>query len=268
MPGMDQAGKTGTTQNRRDVYFVGYTPYFTAGVWVGHDSIRDLVTNQRADVGIWRHVMERIHAELEPRRFERPGNFVTHTVCGVSGMLATSACHADPRGSQARSELFVAGTVPVTHCHIHEWVDVEWQTGLLPSPWTPADQLVSRSFITRDRSFMEVTGAVNIRAAWVEAPTRVSTLFDPRYDTTIWDYREYGGSQEIPVEDDIDMAAYGYDPDYVPAYAPTTTIPPVTMPQTEPPETIPPTEPETMPPTLPFTVPTIDLPPITWPGGN
>jgi len=258
---MDFAGKTGTTTNSRDVYFVGYTPYFTAGVWVGHDSRRDLRVQPRPDTRIWRYVMEQVHEGLEERRFERPAGFSTHAVCGVSGMLAMAACHADPRGSQVRTELFAPGTMPVTHCHIHVFVDVEAQTGLLPSPWTPADQIVRRSFIVRDRDFERVTGPdVPINDAWLEAPTRVSTLHNPMYDS---DWRDYLDTQEIPGSDDIYSDIYSYSPydlpdDYVP-YVPAATSPP----QMEATTTTPPqTEAVTTPP---FTVPVWTGPPITWP---
>ncbi|MCL2353638.1 MAG: transglycosylase domain-containing protein, partial [Defluviitaleaceae bacterium] len=77
-PGMDMAGKTGTTENGRDQYFVAYTPYFTAGVWIGHDRARDLsgaITSVRPDTRIWRHVMVQVHEDLPNRSFERPPGF-------------------------------------------------------------------------------------------------------------------------------------------------------------------------------------------------
>ncbi|MDR2166780.1 MAG: transglycosylase domain-containing protein [Clostridiales bacterium] len=262
---MDFAGKTGTTQNGRDVYFVASTPYFSAGVWVGHDRIRDMTGNvtggNRPDTRIWRYVMEQVHEHLEERRFERPPGFSTQQVCGVSGRLASSACHSDPRGSQVRTELFAPGTIPITHCHVHVYAYVEIPTGLLPSSWTPVDQIERRSFITRNRDWMEIAGEVGITDAWLEEPTVVSTLFNPFVDS---DY-DYQGAPDIPDEVHEDIVypgidfngdSYNYQPIYTPQPPPTTTQPPTEAP----------TEAETAPePSLPFVVNPIDRPPIVWP---
>lgn len=252
---MDVAGKTGTTQNGRDVYFVGYTPYFTAGVWVGHDVARNLsLIGGRPDVRIFSTVMRQIHQDLEVRRFERPPGFVTAQICIDSGGIPTAACHNDPRGGRIRSEIFIAGTAPMISCHIHFEQEVEIITGLLPDPqWTPADQIETRTFIRRDRSWLEVAGNVSITDAWLEAPTQVSTFFNPFADYDYYDI-DHG-----PPDDDYDEPVYGYwgEPEDEPAeqiFAPDN---PVTQPPTQPQQT--------EPPTLPFTLPNIDRSPIQWP---
>ncbi|MCL2854836.1 MAG: transglycosylase domain-containing protein [Defluviitaleaceae bacterium] len=266
-PNMDMAGKTGTTQNGRDVYFVAYTPYFTAGVWVGHDRTRDLsshVTSARPDTRLWRYVMEQVHQELENQRFERPPGFTHHTVCARSGFLATPSC------TVTRSELFAPGTVPIRHCHVCISVEVEIETGLLPSQWTPASSREVRNFITRDRSWMDVAGNIGIGDAHLEAPTAVSTFFNPfvdseyNFDDPPADYHYYDDQGDT--QDGLFMPPTGELPAYNPAsgeqeYAaggqpPQQQTPPEDnlLPPFQPPQNVPPP-----PPTHD------DRPPINWP---
>ncbi|MCL2235346.1 MAG: penicillin-binding transpeptidase domain-containing protein, partial [Defluviitaleaceae bacterium] len=229
-PSMDMAGKTGTTQNGRDVYFVGYTPYFTAGVWVGHDRARDLtwhVTGQRPDTRLWRYVMEQVHEGIENRRFERPAGFVTHTVCATSGLLPTSAC------SGTRSELFAPGTVPVRHCDVCVLVEIEIETGLLPSQWTPVESREMRGFILRDRSrWADIAGNVSISDSHREAPTTISTFWNPFVDSYYGDFGYPDENYYQPYEDQNDEEDGNFVPNQggfwfpqppTPGYIPTVT---------------------------------------------
>lgn len=210
-PNMDMAGKTGTTQNGRDVYFVAYTPYFTAGIWVGHDRDRDLtshVTGQRPDTRLWRYVMEQVHEGMENRRFERPPGFVNHTVCSTSGLLPTPAC------AGTRSELFAPGTVPIRHCDLHVMLEVEVETGLLPSQWTPAESRVVRSFFIRDRSrWIDVAGNIAIGDAHREAPTTVSTFWNPFVDNY---YGDFYHNNEIADHEDQNYQEHQQEEPFVP----------------------------------------------------
>jgi len=198
LPGMDNAGKTGTTQLGRDLYYTGSTPHLTASVWVGHDQPRTLtgnVTSSRPDTRIWGHVMERVHhaLELEPLRFERPAGFTQVQICSVSGRLPVSGlCDHDPRGGRIRTELFAPGTAPTSHCHIHRRVEVSATCGGLATAWTPAHYVVSRVGIVRDRSWMEVAGNVPIRDAAYEIPTQSCACNHSNFHTGGHGYDGYG----------------------------------------------------------------------------
>lgn len=65
-PGQVLAGKTGTSQNFRDAWFIGYSPYYTLGIWVGNDNNKGMrgVTGGSLPAAIWRHIMEQSHKEL------------------------------------------------------------------------------------------------------------------------------------------------------------------------------------------------------------
>ena len=68
---MPSAGKTGTTNENKDGWFVGYTPYYTTGIWVGYDSPRWLkgLTGSAYPAEIWNTYMEEIHAGLPAKAF-------------------------------------------------------------------------------------------------------------------------------------------------------------------------------------------------------
>lgn len=111
------AGKTGTTQGYNDVWFAGYTPYYTATVWTGYDNNAKLRTSEEKALSktLWRAVMSRIHEDLPNTAFTMPNGIITATVCSRSGKLPiTGLCdHALTTG------LFTANTLPTESCDIH-----------------------------------------------------------------------------------------------------------------------------------------------------
>ncbi|SDK59478.1 transglycosylase domain-containing protein [Natronincola ferrireducens] len=145
------AGKTGTTNERLDAWFVGYTPYYTAATWIGYD------TNQKSlpDGGgalaapVWKSVMDRIHEGMSAKSFENPGNLVRVNICNVSGKLPNEYCSLDPRGSRVISELFISGTQPTESCDVHVLADIHVPTGKLATEHTPPWEIESRVFIQR-----------------------------------------------------------------------------------------------------------------------
>lgn len=92
---MPVAGKTGSTEYRRDHWFIGYTPYYTAGIWFGFDDntpIRDRTWDYYGQQRLWKKIMEQIHANLERKEFEVPSTVQKSYVCAKSGKLATNRC--------------------------------------------------------------------------------------------------------------------------------------------------------------------------------
>ena len=125
--GMSIAGKTGSTNDYRDRWFVGYTPYYTAAVWTGYaqypERINNGATNPAAQM--WRKVMEPIHEGLEDVGFsDAPGELVTVPICMDSGLRATTACTLDPRGSRVKQAYFFASDAPEESCGLHETREV------------------------------------------------------------------------------------------------------------------------------------------------
>ena len=133
-PGMTIAGKTGRTSDDKDVWFVGYTPYYTAGVWAGYD----IPTSKLKGTGeknyhkkLWKSVMSRIHEDLENKAFEKPEDIIEVAVCSESGKLPVPGlCDMDPRGCIV-NEYFVKGFEPIETCDVHIIAKVCHVTGQL-----------------------------------------------------------------------------------------------------------------------------------------
>ena len=114
--GMAIAGKTGTTSDYNDVWFCGYTPYYTATVWAGIDNNTKLVGDEKnLAKKLWKLVMQEIHSDLETKSFEKPEGIIQQTVCSRSGKLPIPGlCDAT-----LVTEYFTEATVPTESCNIH-----------------------------------------------------------------------------------------------------------------------------------------------------
>lgn len=148
---MPVAGKTGTTSNDNDLWFVGYTPYYTAGIWGGYDSNGDQVDTSYHK-NLWRTVMEKIHKPLPRKEFNRPDSITTAKICTKSGKLAIDGvCDHAPNGSTVRTEYFAKGTVPTEACDVHVKVPVCITSGQTPSSNCPSEDIVNKVFIVKSK---------------------------------------------------------------------------------------------------------------------
>lgn len=121
--GMTIAGKTGTTDENRDRYFAGFSPYYSAAVWTGYKSnerFSESLGNPSAV--LWREVMRRIHDGLENKDFNSCSGLTQVTVCQDSGLLATDACTRDLRGNRVTTVTVAADTAPTQSCNVHKMV--------------------------------------------------------------------------------------------------------------------------------------------------
>lgn len=125
------AGKTGTTTSYRDVWFSGYTPYYTATTWTGYDNNEVLNKDngeRNLSKKLWRAVMSQIHEDLPNESFTRPDGIVTASVCSQSGKLPIAGL-CDACGCVV-TEYFAEGTVPTDYCDVHYQGNVCMATGL------------------------------------------------------------------------------------------------------------------------------------------
>ena len=122
------AGKTGTTTSNVDVWFSGFTPYYTCVAWSGYDNNVHMNGSGETNTAktLWKAIMGRIHEDKEYKSFTMPEGITTATVCKRTGGLATDICRAD---GSAITEYFAAGTVPTEPCSNH--YGSEFDTGLV-----------------------------------------------------------------------------------------------------------------------------------------
>lgn len=133
--GMAMAGKTGTTTDDKDVWFSGYTPYYTATTWAGYDNNVSLSGSAEKALAktMWKNVMSQIHSGLENKPFTVPSGIVQATVCAKSGKLPIAGlCDAD-----LKTEYFADGTVPTETCDVHYQGMVCMYSGLPASDKCP-----------------------------------------------------------------------------------------------------------------------------------
>jgi penicillin-binding protein 1A len=159
--GMPVAGKTGTTSDNLDKWFVGYTPYYVAATWYGYDNnlgkIKIEPSEYNQALKIWAAVMSKVHKNLERKEFAIAPGLVKKTICIYSGKIATALCAADPRGNATREEYFIKGTEPRDDdfCTVHVQAQVckdsqdVLKRNLLAGPYCPPASIIDKVFIQR-----------------------------------------------------------------------------------------------------------------------
>ncbi len=150
--GMSIAGKTGTTNDNYDRYFVGYTPYYVAAVWTGYKSNARISYSGNPAITMWKKVMQPIHQELANKSFSKPSSgLTTVSLCADSGLLATDACAADVRGSRAVSVEIASGTAPTESCNLHVTRDYCTEGKCLATANCPAGSVSQKAFLNHER---------------------------------------------------------------------------------------------------------------------
>ena len=112
------AGKTGTTDEYTDAWFIGFTPQLVAGVWVGFSEGKIPIgrnqTGGRVALPIWTDFMLGAHQDLPVEDFDVPAGVIFRTICDESKLLATPHCPL------TRREVFIEGTEPIEKCSLRQ----------------------------------------------------------------------------------------------------------------------------------------------------
>ncbi len=115
--GRPAAGKTGTTNDFKDAWFIGFTPELACGIWVGYDdhtlSIGSRMSGGVVVAPIWTEFMQAACANTPATDFAVPPGVRFASVCSQTGELATEFC------PKPRSAAFLVGTEPTVYCHEH-----------------------------------------------------------------------------------------------------------------------------------------------------
>lgn len=154
---INTAGKTGTSGGNRDKSFIGYTPYYTAGIWCGYSDERGVGSLDKSHLEIWDEVMTDIHSEISDR--EDLEEFSTEGLlylpyCKDSGMLYTDTCIYDPRGNRCEYGYFTEDNQPRGKCNRHILCNYDSVTKAIACNDCPEENIVKVALIfVPDRAF-------------------------------------------------------------------------------------------------------------------
>ena len=155
--GIVAAAKTGTTNDWKDSWTMGYTPALAVGVWVGNNDGRPMshVAGAIGAAPIWHNFIQRVYSDPEmkalllrsgerqlPEAFTPPPGMVQLEVCAVSGMLPGSAC------THVKTQWFTKANAPKDVCTWHRWVAVTLHDGgaSLAGPGVPKSDTIERIY--------------------------------------------------------------------------------------------------------------------------
>ncbi|MGQ9625909.1 MAG: penicillin-binding protein [Anaerolineae bacterium] len=129
------AVKTGTTDDFRDAWCIGWTPQIAVGVWVGNSDNEPMnrLPGSRGAAPIWNEIMEKALSGKPVETWEEPPGLKRVQVCSVSGLLPTEHC------PHKVWEIFIEGTEPTTYCDIHQVFRINRETGKLATVYTPPE---------------------------------------------------------------------------------------------------------------------------------
>lgn len=164
------AVKTGTTNDFHDNWTVGYTPQIAVGVWIGNTDNTPMIESP-AIVGaapIWKAVMTYANQDLPIETWQRPSNIVTMTVCQTSGMLPTPYC-------PTRQEIFYQGTEPTTYDTVYQPFEINAETGLLATVYTPPNLIEEQVFMVLPPEAADWAREAGIP----QPPTEYDTIYTP-----------------------------------------------------------------------------------------
>ena len=151
---MPVAGKTGSTSDYYDLWFSGYSPYYTASIWSGYDNNR-YQSDRSYNRVIWRTIMEQIHIqkELETKSFTMPDSIVTANVCTKSGKLAVDGlCDQYLGGNTSTVEYFAKGTEPTEFCDVHIKATVCTDSNALANSTCPEGSVKTAVYLDKEET--------------------------------------------------------------------------------------------------------------------
>ena len=209
--GMTVAGKTGTNSDYKGVFFAGLTPYYSGAVWIGHDGYKALKSDSTGGTyaaPLWAELMSNLHKaagytedrDIIPDSPESLG-LVKVKTCGVSGLLATSACYDDVDGYGVQNDYWLDGTQPTQECNMHQSVTLCTQTKRRPTAYCPSVATYSRVYIPEGHPLrMADKDVVDDYFTGVTADADTSSIGRCKVHTEEWFNSQYVPEPEPPVE--------------------------------------------------------------------
>ena len=177
---VDCAGKTGTSHNDFDRWFVGYTPSMICGVWCGYEYPEPLEGKNICST-IWNNVMAQIVSDKDQNKhFELPSSLVRVTYCKDSGKLLCEACEKDPRGNRAEIGYFVRGEEPTEFCDCHILCAYDTEHGGVSHGNCPQESTKEIGLIRVERSFPRQILVLDAQYVYRTDPLQTEINPDPK----------------------------------------------------------------------------------------
>lgn len=157
--GMPAAGKTGTTTNDVDFWFSGYTPYYTASVWMGYD-INNSFSGSSYPKTIWRKIMDNViwEKDLSYKDFASCSSIVSRKICKKSGLLAVEGvCDLDKENKCVVTEYFEKGTEPKKKCNMHTKVVICKDSELPAGEYCPETSKEEKVYLLKEEKYSTKT---------------------------------------------------------------------------------------------------------------
>ncbi|MBR6514262.1 MAG: PBP1A family penicillin-binding protein [Clostridia bacterium] len=173
------AGKTGTTSDDCDRWFMGYTPYYIGGVWFGYAmpmSLNGFSETRAPSLAIWDDIMAKLHQPIfdsgeKIEKFTLADGVVKASVCSKSGKLATKSCDEG-----VQTGYFVQGNLPTKYCDVHKGDD--------SSSATSKDTSTDTTTTSTDTANTDVTGDTTIGTDTLDTTETTDVIDSTDTDTT------------------------------------------------------------------------------------
>ncbi len=178
------AGKTGTTQNNYDRWYIGYTPYCIGGVWFGYEYPKTL-NGSNICLNIWDDIMREIHNKKgylkERHDFDISDNIVKYGYCADSGMLMTEACRRDVRGDREEYGYFTDNNKPTMYCNRHIPVSYDKiNGGVCLDGMCDGENVSYIGMLAVDRSFPMQIYVTDAQYVWRDIGTQILPETSPK----------------------------------------------------------------------------------------
>lgn len=136
--GLKLAGKSGTTNDKKDLWFVGFSSYYTCGIWGGYDD-NSAQTDSNYVKKIWKEIMQKAHTDKSSQPITDTKGLTQAVICTKCGNLAVDdLCDSTIQGNMTVEEYFVAGTAPVEMCDCHTSVIICEESGAIAGKYCPS----------------------------------------------------------------------------------------------------------------------------------
>lgn len=150
VPGIRTVGKTGTSTDNRDFWYAGLTGHYSSAVWIGYDMPQAMGSSSSNTAGrLFKKIMTVAHQGKQDIPLKRPDGIITTSYCLDSGLIPTSLCSQDQRGSRIASTIAVSGSQPKSYCDVHVSAKVNKLNNKIANSNTPSILVANKVFIKK-----------------------------------------------------------------------------------------------------------------------